>query len=153
MFADCLEARSRHLVTVQLDTEANIQAEFYHACRLIDLPVSLEIRTPAGRLDAAVLSHDRLHLLAVVEVKRNKYQFHDGKSRQIVRYKALGVPVYGLHGDQDAHKLAATIKTAEGNSPGKPLAEISKMIFLREGRRQERLNRRVARFNENLIVR
>ena len=88
-----------------LISEAIIQAEFYHACRLIGLPCLLELTTPAGRLDAVVVSSDFKRMLAIVECKHNEH----GKvffSRQIKRYKALGVPVYGLAKVERASRLA-----------------------------------------------
>ncbi len=52
-------------------SEANTQAEFYHFARLLDLPVLLEVDTPAGRIDIAVLTTDRNGIVAVVECKRD----------------------------------------------------------------------------------
>lgn len=138
---------------MRLDAEANLQAEFYHACRLINLPVALEITTPAGRLDAGILNLERNSLLAVVEVKRSKLSFNEGRSRQIINYKALGLPVYGLHAGTDPHALAATIQRATTGQPGKLLAIIEGMTHLKEKRLAERRARKLDRLREDYTLR
>ena len=55
---------------MNFDNEATLQAEFYHACRLLDMTVVMELTTPVGRLDVAILSSDKLRLVAIVEVKK-----------------------------------------------------------------------------------
>ena len=103
------------------DAEANTQAEFYHHCRLIELQVCLDIHTPAGRLDCAILTHDRSSLVAIIEVKNPKAPF---VKEQIDRYKKLGVPVYGLKDFSHARKLAETIKKRHEHDHGIHLEKI-----------------------------
>jgi hypothetical protein len=95
---------------MKLETEATLQAEFYHACRLIDLTCALEVTTPAGRVDCMILDKTKTMLLAIVEVKDSPTAFLNSSLVQIHRYKTLGVPVYGLCPRNCAHRLAATIK-------------------------------------------
>lgn len=101
-----------------LDSEANLQGEFYHACRLLGVQCALEVSTRAGRLDAVVLSDDRARILAIVEVKKHAFSFLNGHSSQIIRYKRLGVPVYGLHPEKCAHRLAKTIQSKHSKDEG-----------------------------------
>lgn len=103
-------------------SEATLQAEFYHHCRLIGLPIELELSTPVGRLDCAIFSEDRQTLLCIVECKKPDRICPMSESNQIRRYKTLGVPVYGLWKWERAAILAAKIKAA--NHPGKPIAEV-----------------------------
>jgi hypothetical protein len=91
------------------DSEANIQAEFYHRARLLGLEVQMEMHTPVGRLDAAILSSDRSHLLAIVECKRYKIS---RDAVQIKRYERIGVPVYILSSKYGAETLAKSLKLA-----------------------------------------
>jgi hypothetical protein len=124
---------------MNLNTEANIQAEFYHACRLIDLPVALEIRTPAGRVDCMVLDKDRTMVLAIVEVKDSPNAFLSGNMLQIQRYKTLGVPVYGLCPRNCAHRLAATIKRKHQFPNGVFISVFAgQKSYVREFRRKKR---------------
>lgn len=88
--------------------EANTQAEFYHQARLAHLPLLLEVVTPCGRLDIAILRPDQSGIVAIVEVKRQGRTIY-GESRQIQRYKMIGVPVYGLNTPDNAARLVATI--------------------------------------------
>ena len=134
-------------------SESNLQGEFYHACRMLGLEVALEVTTPAGRLDAVVLTPDRESFLAIVEVKPAAYMFQDGRRPQIQLYKRLGVPVYGLSPENDAHKLAATIKAKHLGQPGTPATTIFHMTEIKEERAMLRAGRkqaRLARMCENL---
>src|SRR4051812_28490794 len=89
--------------------EANTQAEFYHQARLIGLPILLELATPLGRHDIAILRPDKSGVVALIECKRQGRRVY-GNSRQIQRYKLLGVPIYGLNDPSRAARLAETIK-------------------------------------------
>jgi len=103
--------------------EANTQAEFYHHARLINLPLLLEAVTPCGRLDIAVLCADQSGIVAIVEVKRQGRAIY-GESRQIQRYKLIGVPVYGLNSVKNAQRLVATIARKHRTDPGISWAKI-----------------------------
>ena len=138
---------------MRLDAEANLQAEFYHQCRLIDLQLALEVTTPAGRLDAAILTPDRLNLVAIVEVKRSKLSFNEGRSRQILNYKALGVPVYGLDTTTDPKRLARSIQIQIRSLQGKPLTAIASMVHLKVQRLALRHERKLTRLREDLALR
>jgi len=89
-----------------LMSEANIQAEFFGACKGIGLNCALEVSTPVGRLDVGIFSEDWSRLLAVVECKKRRL---DGNTAQIGRYKQIGVPVYGLR-RMDSLSLARKIQ-------------------------------------------
>lgn len=97
-------------IPFHLMSEANVQAEFYGFCKEIGLNCVLELHTPFGRVDCAIFSSDWKKLLAVVECKHVK-QGVVKRTMQIMRYKRLGVPVYGL-AKMDSMALAKTIKEA-----------------------------------------
>ena len=88
-------------------SEANIQAEFYHECRLLGVNCLLELNTPVGRLDIAILNKDCSAIVAIVEVKRGYFNL---KSNQFERYRSLGVPVYGLGKLYAVNQLVKNIK-------------------------------------------
>lgn len=140
---------------MRLDTEATLQAEFYHACRLLEIPCILELETPAGRLDAAILNSAHTALLCIVEVKRNEYSLRNGNSPQLVRYRKLGAPVLTLTHKDNPHTLAQFIKDAAYT--GTPLSHIQTLTHIKEHRRQERkasrAKRLYERWNENLNFR
>ena len=106
---------------MNLNNEANTQAEFYHQCRLLGVECALEVNTPFGRVDVAVLSDDRKRFLAIVEVKQQRVDF---RREQIDRYKQIGVPVYGLWNPLRCEKLAQTIRARHGSERGVSLLEI-----------------------------
>jgi len=85
--------------------EANIQAEFYHCCRLLEIPCVLEYRTPTGRHDVVIFSRNFDYLLAIVECKCSQAQC-DYPSRQITRYREVGVAIYTLCSLAGASALA-----------------------------------------------
>src|SRR5271154_7035683 len=130
---------------MKLDNEANIQAEFYHACRLIGIQCVLEVFTVVGRLDAVIFNQQRTYFLAIVEVKKEQHRFANGSSKQILRYKQLGVPVYGLSWEKDPHRLAATIKAKHANDPGIAVTAIESMRQIKGNRRQQVHERKVQR--------
>ncbi len=140
------------LFAMKLENEATLQAEFYHACRLLDMTAVSELVTPVGRLDVVILSPDKKRLLAIVEVKEFEHSFIGGQSAQIVRYKRLGVPVYGLWIGKDPHRLAGNIKAAVQNSEGRPLSELeAQRCFAAKVRAIEKETRkahRLARFKK-----
>lgn len=102
-------------------SEAVVQAEFYAAAKYIGLRCTLELSTREGRLDVAVFNDDWTKLLAIVECK-NKPFGKVNRTRQIERYKKLGVPVYGLSKVGRAMPLAQTIKKC--NHAGIAVTEI-----------------------------
>lgn len=128
---------------MRLDAEANIQAEFYHACKLIGQEIALEVTTPAGRIDCALLNPARTEITAFVEVKRQANDFLQGRSKQIQRYKLLGVPIYGLAAGYDIHALAKTLQTR--HQTGKAIDDIAGMTHIKSARRQERKDARISR--------
>ena len=93
------------------------------------MPLLLSVRTPCGILDIAVLRRDRSGIVAIVECKRNGRVVY-ANSRQIHRYKAIGVPIYGLNDLSHAKKLALTIFHHHRNDAGKTWAEVSATIPL-----------------------
>lgn len=89
--------------------EANVQAEFYHWCRLLGCNCVLEMRTPAGRIDVAILDDQSTRLLCIVECKREGRRHGISETCQIRRYKTIGVPVFGLDRRDKAEKLVRQI--------------------------------------------
>lgn len=107
-------------------SEALIQAEFYHHCRLLEVPCTLEWQVAVGRLDAIIFDRTWTRCHAIVEVKKRGDQF---KTRQIARYKKIGVPVYGLASFARAPILAAQMKRQfpEGFIGGRAVKDILAM--------------------------
>jgi len=105
-------------------SEANTQAEFYYQARLAGWPVILEVRTPIGRLDIAVLTRDKSAVIAIVECKRCGRRIY-GDSKQVKRYKNIGAPVYGLNNPDNAARLLATILKNHSASSGVTWAQIA----------------------------
>ena len=104
-------------------SEATIQAELYHQCRLIGLRVALELKTSVGRLDLVILS-DRECVQAIVEVKKMK-PFYE--TLQVRRYKTLGIPVFDLWRIEDCASMALTLAGVNGD--GVPLSVINSQSF------------------------
>ena len=99
------------------DTEADLQAEFHHHCRLLGINCGLEYETPVGTLDCLVISDDRRSGLAIVECKRpinnpDHEKEHNRSilsSNQVSRYRTLGLPVFALCCFESARPLAKKI--------------------------------------------
>lgn len=98
-------------------TEANTAAEFYHQARLIGLPVELEISTLVGRLDIVVFSRKTGNLVAIVECKRDRITVKE-RSRQMERYREIGLPLYWINMFSAAGKLVALIDENHGEEEG-----------------------------------
>ena len=139
---------------MRLDSEANIQAEFYHQARLSGLNCVLEIDTPAGRIDAAIMDESKTAFLCFIECKRDQLprSFH---SPQLARYSKLGVPVLTLSGKQSPSALVASIAAA--NYRPIPIQEIAAMSHLKRERlaerKKNRLSRSLAKWSDNLNFR
>lgn len=92
-----------------LHTEANIQAEFYHHCKCVELNCALEVLTPIGRFDCAVFSKDWTLLLAIVECKKHAKESRP-ETGQIRRYSTANVPVHILDSFDACEQLAIKLK-------------------------------------------
>jgi hypothetical protein len=110
-----------------LQTEATIQAEFYHQCRLLGLTCVLEYTTPVGRLDAVVFAEGLSAIIAGVECKRPRT--HSGtrrnevaleNSRQLQRYRSTGITMFTLIRFEDAERLARLIKDMLQSATAEP---------------------------------
>lgn len=126
---------------MNLDTEANLQGEFYHVAKTKGIRVVLELTTFAGRVDIAVVNAAGTHLLAVVECKGSAVFFLGGKSGQITRYKRLGVPVYGLTDMARVERLVGTIQRNHCGQIGVPLADVAKVTYYARKERTKRGSR------------
>jgi len=119
---------------IATNSEANVQAEFYHQCRLIGLPVALEVTTPVGRLDVAVLNATGDGCVAIVECKKAACMI-SAELGQVRRYKKIGVPVYGLTDKQRCRGLAKTIQEKHAADPGVGFAAVLEMPRIGRPRR------------------
>lgn len=73
--------------------EANIQAEFYHRCRLLGLRLCLEYRYEHCRFDAVMLDRND-NIYAIIEFKsRIKPIKGEYKTKQIDKYSKYGIPI------------------------------------------------------------
>lgn len=119
-------------------SEADIQAEFYHCCRVLSLACTLEFSTQMGRHDVFILNSDCSLVLAIVECKRPAYK-GNGESWQFKRYRLLGVPVYLLHNIDLCESLAIKIKSEHQTGP--LLLEVLQIKPLDKPKRQSRIQR------------
>jgi len=78
---------------------ANIQAEFYRKCRMLDLRICLEYKHDDCRFDAVAIDDDD-NIVAIVEFKSYSAKFRQPhytpnyNTKQITKYKKFGVPVF-----------------------------------------------------------
>jgi hypothetical protein len=89
--------------------EANLQAEFYHQCKLRSIPVFLEYRSiwnemRGCRFDAVI--HHRSRIIAIVEIKAptlypQRRRRLWGKTKQAAKYRSFGLPVFLLISESD----------------------------------------------------
>jgi hypothetical protein len=130
---------------MNIRNEATLQAELFHALRLLGLFPILELDTPAGRLDLVLLSQDQSSLLAIVEVKEHPYQF---KTSQLARYRLLGVPVFTLCYSGNPHALASQL--FHSTFTPVPLSHIRSQTQIKADRKMVRQSRRNERLRESL---
>jgi len=123
--------------------EANIQGEFYYWCRVLNINCCLEMTTPVGRLDIAVLDDSCMRLRAIVECK-NPGGVIWYESKQMKRYKQLGVPVFGMCQLSHAEPLARKIKDLHWQ--GVDLSEVAKIprMYRRNRRPNRSASKRIA---------
>jgi len=100
-----------------LMTEATIQAELYHQCRLLGLRAVLEYNTPVGRIDLVVLTPDGKAIVAGVECKRpttangrRRDEHYTANSKQVNRYRTTGLTMLTLISFEEAKEVAHFIR-------------------------------------------
>ena len=137
-------------------SEANIQAEFYFWAKTLGLPCLLELSTPKGRLDVAIFNSTKTQLLAIVECKRDGCQLNE-HSRQMVRYRKIGVPIYGLFLPSEAEGLARKIQNelVLTNKSGLSVEDLFELEREKRSKPLPRRNRRIkfVELDEDLIIR
>lgn len=73
--------------------ESNIQAEFYHRCKLRGLNVYLEYRYERCRFDA-VMINDNNDIYAIIEFKSRKRPIKgEYKTKQMEKYSKYNIPI------------------------------------------------------------
>lgn len=98
-----------------VQTEAEIQAEFYHQCRLVGILCRLELHTRAGRPDCIIGTKDGNKAAVVVEVKRGATRLDH---RQLARYRWLGLDVFTLCHSEEIPRLVARLQKLLPDIPG-----------------------------------
>lgn len=91
-------------------SEANIQAELYRQLKMRQIDSYLEYRVRGvGRLDIVVI--DRGYIACIVECKSYSKSSKEANyaTKQIAKYKALGVPVIILKRLEDMQKTVDVI--------------------------------------------
>lgn len=129
-------------------SEAMIQAEVYHQCRLLGIAVALELSVPHGRLDIAIFNKACTHIMGIMEVKKS--DMAKRQTKQCFRYESIGLPfiLVTRTGIRDAVKWASTL------SGGLSLDEINSMsvpIHL-QGSRYKRRRRSDFEWDEDLNI-
>ena len=103
-------------------TEATIQAEFYHHCRLKGIQCALEYSavlhsvdgtiSPRSRFDIVILNRDKTKVWAIIEVKKEENHSHEYtwyKTEQGEKYKQYGLPIYLVVTMQDIKTIINVI--------------------------------------------
>src|SRR5208282_2566208 len=112
--------------------EANIQAEFYHFARLHNLQCLLEFRTPCGRHDITVFNPDFTKLMAIVECK---VYVMGNDTKQLRRYRRVGVKVFTLFDCTKAERLVISIKDQLGTMTGVLVSELDEVVPIERRRK------------------
>ena len=84
-------------------SEANIQAEFYHICKLHGIPCFLQYlsrwndrKKPGSHFDAII--HSKTEILCIIEFKKRKKSKKQRKiwfkGRQYTKYSKYNLPIY-----------------------------------------------------------
>ena len=74
-------------------TEANIQAEFYHQCRLLKIPCYLEFKFGNSRFDAVIYRPKTYEILIIIEVKNYIKPKKEYNTLQFYKYKKYNLPI------------------------------------------------------------
>ena len=103
-------------------TEATIQAEFYHQCRLKGIQCALEYsafirfvdgrRSPISIFDMVILNRERTKVWAIIEVKKDETHSHEYtwyNTEQGKKYKKYGLPIYLVITMQDIKTIINVI--------------------------------------------
>ena len=92
-------------------TEANLQADFYHQCRTVNLHPYLEYSYQGCRFDCVIVDKDEI--IAIIEVKRSP-ELGTGQQAQrqleAYNYFSENTPVFLLTCKNDIHKIIAKIQ-------------------------------------------
>lgn len=112
-------------------SEAMIQAEFYHQCRRIGLPVFLELSTPIGRLDIAILNQPLNGVVAIVECKAawGKQDY-----AQINDYRRIAAPIFWCCTMEEAQTMPQLLMDKYHRFSGVSLDDIMRMESARSSR-------------------
>ena len=74
-------------------SEANIQGEFYHYCRVLDIPCYLEYKHENSRFDAVICDPQRDEILIIVEIKNMIRKHNNWNTKQLIKYKKFNLPL------------------------------------------------------------
>lgn len=98
-------------------SSANIQAEFYHRCRLAGINCILEHKYDDCRFD--ILCYDRANnVFAIIEAKYAKDGYVINKfSRQWRKYNRYGIPLFYIANDNDINTVFNDIVRLNKNTP------------------------------------
>jgi hypothetical protein len=100
--------------------EANIQAEFYHQCKLNKIPCYLEYKIERSRFDAVIYEEKSKEILCLLEIKSYKYEYDDANidTKQCKKYSKYRIPLIYIVRMSDIEEV---IKYLLKNIVGKPL--------------------------------
>lgn len=77
---------------------ANLQAEFYHQCRINNINCCLEYYTEHfGRFDCVITSYNKKEIIRIVEFKKHSNLSPNLNTKQVNKYLKTGVPVYVIN--------------------------------------------------------
>lgn len=92
------------------ESEANLQAQFYHQCHTVHLNPYLEYSWGGCRFDCIVI--DGKEIIAIIEVKKPSEANRPQTQRQIEKYEYFSenTPVFLLTHKNDIHKIISKIQ-------------------------------------------
>ena len=99
-------------------SEANIQAEFYMACKENNINCYLEyhIKFLKSRFDA-VIYDDNDNIYAIIEIKSYKYnRLPNFDTKQLKRYRSFGIPVFVVGRLEQIDNIISKIKELKKKS-------------------------------------
>jgi DNA-binding MurR/RpiR family transcriptional regulator len=105
-------------------TEANIQAEFYHQCRLKGVECYLEYKHEQSRFDAIIIKNNDVVL--IVEFKSYKTDKKGKtKTKQLDKYRQYGIPVLLITRMNQIEQVIASLSFKIGVAPMRSCAQLT----------------------------
>lgn len=95
-------------------SEANVQAEFYHQCKLHRIKCRLEYKYENCRFDCVLYDKNK-NVYAIIEIKNRKRKFAPNvNGKQATKYKRFNIPIiYILNYDAIPYAISYLLQKRE----------------------------------------